>query len=112
MAASGADGKGGGGPPCCRQCLQDLELPHGQGWPVAGTATPHDNVRMSKDTSTKLSSNGLRYTSKEGGSPFLGSGATRSCLLCGKHRRPDQLQAKRMFGRTEMVCKPNCASVT
>ncbi|MBK6851646.1 MAG: hypothetical protein IPG93_08540 [Burkholderiales bacterium] len=67
---------------------------------------------MSKDTSTKLSSNGLRYTSKEGGSPFLGSGATRSCLLCGKHRRPDQLQAKRMFGRTEMVCKPNCASVT
>ena len=42
-----------------------------RGRPVAGTATPHDNARMSKDTSTKLSSNGLRYTSKEGGSAWL-----------------------------------------
>jgi hypothetical protein len=66
----------------------------------------------SKDNPTKLSADGLRYTSKEGGSPFMGSGSTRSCLLCGKHRRPDQLQSKRMFGRVEMVCKPDCRSVT
>jgi hypothetical protein len=66
---------------------------------------------MSKDSSTKLTTDGLRYTSKEGGSPFLGSGNTRSCLLCGKHRRPEQLRARRMFGRIEMVCKPDCATV-
>jgi hypothetical protein len=70
-----------------------------------------DNRAMSKDNSTKLSSDGLRYRSKEGGSPFLGGSSTRSCLLCGKHRRPDQLQSKRMFGRSEMVCKPDCRNV-
>jgi hypothetical protein len=57
---------------------------------------------------TKLSADGLRYTSKASGSPFVEAGNTRSCFKCGKHRRPESLQPKRILGRTEMVCKPSC----
>lgn len=63
---------------------------------------------MTKTTSTKLSDDGLRYASKVSGSPFLGTGNTRSCFKCGKHRHPAELQSKRILGRTEMVCKPSC----
>ena len=63
---------------------------------------------MSKDTFTSVSNNGLRYESKLGGSPFLGSGHTRSCFKCGKHRTPSSLQSIRVLGRTEVVCKPSC----
>jgi hypothetical protein len=63
---------------------------------------------MSKDTFTAVSDDGLRYESKLGGSPFLGSGHTRSCFKCGKHRPPSSLQSKRVLGRTELVCKPAC----
>jgi len=63
---------------------------------------------MSKDTFTSVSNNGLRYQSKLGGSPFLGSGHTRSCFKCGKHRTPGSLQSIRVLGRTEVVCKPSC----
>ncbi|MEJ6004074.1 hypothetical protein WG899_00805 [Paucibacter sp. AS339] len=66
-------------------------------------------MAMSKDTYTSVSDNGLRYESKLGGSPFLGSGHTRSCFKCGKHRTPSNLQSKRVLGRTEVVCKPACA---
>lgn len=61
-----------------------------------------------KPVKTRIQEDGLRYTSKVGGSPFLGNGHTRSCFKCGKHRPADQLQAKRVLGRTEMVCKPSC----
>ena len=64
--------------------------------------------RMSKDTFTAVSNDGLRYESKLSGSPFLGSGHTRSCFKCGKHRPPSSLQSKRVLGRTEVVCKPAC----
>ena len=64
---------------------------------------------MTKDTATKLSANGLRYAKKATGSPFLGTGNTRSCFKCGKHRQPAQLQSKRFMGRSEMVCKPDCS---
>jgi hypothetical protein len=63
----------------------------------------------SKDVSTKVSSDGLRYASKTPGSPFLGSGHTRSCFKCGKHRSAAELQSKRILGRVEMVCKPSCS---
>ncbi len=63
---------------------------------------------MSKDTVTAVREGGLRYSSKVGGSPFLGSGHTRSCFKCGKHRPPSSLQSLRVLGRNEVVCKPNC----
>lgn len=64
----------------------------------------------SKVVTTKLSADGLRYGSKAPGSPFVGTGTTRSCFLCGKHRQAAQLRSKRLLGRTEMVCAPNCQS--
>ncbi len=63
---------------------------------------------MQKVPSTKLSSDGLRYQAKAGGSPFGTSVNTRSCFKCGKHRRPDGLKSVRILGRSELVCKPNC----
>ena len=66
---------------------------------------------MAKVTPTKLSEDGLRYAAKTSGSPFLGTGNTRSCFKCGKHRQASQLQSKRVLGRSEMVCKPACHSV-
>lgn len=69
-------------------------------------------TRMSKDTYTAMSEDGLRYESKLGGSPFLGSGHTRSCFKCGRHRPPSALQSKRVLGRNEVVCKPSCPPST
>ncbi|WP_374595043.1 hypothetical protein [Aquabacterium sp.] len=63
---------------------------------------------MSKDTVTKIEDNGLRYRSKVSGSPFTGTGMSRSCFKCGRHRTADQLQSMRVLGRSEMVCKPSC----
>ena len=66
---------------------------------------------MAKHTSTKLTDDGLRYTARANGSPFVSHGTMRSCFKCGKHRAPAQLQSKRFLGRNEMVCKPACDSV-
>jgi hypothetical protein len=44
---------------------------------------------MPSAETTQISTNGLRYTSKEGGSPFTGisgSGETMSCIKCGRHK--------------------------
>jgi hypothetical protein len=44
---------------------------------------------MYKFETTQISETGLRYTSKENGSPFQGMGATgetRSCIKCGQHK--------------------------
>jgi hypothetical protein len=68
-------------------------------------------TKMSKDTVTAVRQDGLRYQSKVGGSPFLGSGHTRSCFKCGKHRAPSSLQSIRLLGRNEVVCKPNCKTL-
>ena len=70
-----------------------------------------DNTPMTKVTSSKLSAYGLRYDAKPPGSPFLGTGNTRSCFICGTHRQHAQLQSKRVLGRTEMVCAPACNRV-
>jgi hypothetical protein len=70
-----------------------------------------ENGAMTKPQSVKLSENGLRYAAKPPGSPFVGTGNTRSCFLCGKHRQAAQLKAKRVLGRSEMVCAPACNAV-
>jgi hypothetical protein len=68
-----------------------------------------DNRRlMTKDTTTRIKQDGLRYTSKVGGSPFLGRGNTRSCFKCGRHRPADQLHSQRLLGKVQRVCKPSC----
>jgi len=66
---------------------------------------------MTQTKGTKISDNGLRYASKESGSLYAGAGTTRSCFKCGKHRTAVQLQATRVLGRQEMICKPSCAAL-
>ena len=44
---------------------------------------------MHNDFETLVTASGLRYTTKESGSPFVGmgsSGATLSCIKCGHHK--------------------------
>jgi hypothetical protein len=44
---------------------------------------------MYKPDSSEMTATGLRYTRKEGGSPFQGmgtSGEMRSCMQCGQHK--------------------------
>jgi hypothetical protein len=78
---------------------------------MKGKTQAEDNTRMSKsEPSTRLSEDGLRYSKKISGSPFTGAGNTRSCFLCGVHRQSSSLKAKRILGRTEMVCAPSCHS--
>ena len=53
---------------------------------------------MYKDETTLIAPTGLRYTSKEGGSPFQGMGGggeTMSCIKCGNHK----LRTKGVFKR-------------
>jgi hypothetical protein len=64
-----------------------------------------------KQAKTRLAEDGLRYASKESGSPFMGNGTTRSCFKCGQHRNQDQMKAFRFLGRSEMVCKPSCGEL-
>jgi hypothetical protein len=64
----------------------------------------------SKVVTTKLSADGLRYGANAPGSPFVGTGTTRSCFLCGKHRQASGLQSKRVLGRAEMVCAMGCSA--
>jgi len=96
------------------------EMSYARSWPPSDrrrawtncTGCPGcDNTAMAKDISTKLSHGGLRYATKPPGSPFLGTGNTRSCFKCGKHRQQGQLQSKRVLGRSEMVCAPACNAV-
>lgn len=68
---------------------------------------------MSKaDTKTSIDPDGLRYRSKTPGSPFTAAGAfgaaTMSCFLCGKHRPRSHLKSRRLLGKAQFVCAPNC----
>ena len=70
---------------------------------------------MYKDpVSTHIQPDGLRYKSKEPGSPFApagaGGAATMSCFLCGKHRPRVSLQSRKLLGKTQYVCAPSCAA--
>lgn len=68
---------------------------------------------MYKDpVSTHIQPDGLRYKSKEPGSPFApagaGGAATMSCFLCGKHRPRASLRSRKLLGKTQYVCAPSC----
>ena len=65
---------------------------------------------------TEVSHTGLRYTSKQNGSPFQGnggSGHTLSCIKCG-HHKPRSSGAFRRYPMALMFfcfdCKPKVAT--
>ena len=68
---------------------------------------------MSKPpTKDKVLTDGLRYKTKVGGSPFkvdpyIGA-TTMSCFLCGKHRPRQDLKTRKFIGKSHAVCSPSC----
>jgi hypothetical protein len=68
-----------------------------------------------RDTKTAVLADGLRYKSKVSGSPFKAGttfgGATMSCFLCGKHRLRSSMMTRKVFGRNQVVCSPNCKAM-
>ena len=64
---------------------------------------------MPRDESTKIASDGLRYKSKEAGSPFSGSSSmgTMSCYKCGMHK-PRSLGSFRKLAGQNMFCCGEC----
>ena len=62
---------------------------------------------MSRVEKTEISSDGLRYKSKKGGSPFEGlgrTGDTMSCIKCGVHKPRNNGSFKRILGSSMFVC--------
>jgi hypothetical protein len=61
---------------------------------------------MSNNQVTKITADGLRYTSKEGGSPYqdYSSGATISCYKCGFHKPRSTGIFKRLMGKNMFKC--------
>lgn len=61
---------------------------------------------MSKDQSTKIASDGLRYKTKEIGSPFGDSRGinTMSCFKCGIHKSRNTGSFKNFLGKKTFVC--------
>jgi hypothetical protein len=62
---------------------------------------------MYKSHTTNISASGLRYVSKESGSPFQGMGAlgdTRSCIKCGKHKPRSKGVIKRYLNALMFFC--------
>jgi hypothetical protein len=62
---------------------------------------------MYKNDRTSISASGLRYVSKEGGSPFQGMGALGdmlSCIKCGKHKLRTNGFVKRYFNAPMFFC--------
>jgi hypothetical protein len=69
---------------------------------------------MSKDQVTKIAADGLRYTSKVGGSPYQvsSSGTKESCYKCGLHK-PRSLGVTRKFiGQRLFKCADCVAEAT
>ena len=67
---------------------------------------------MTKYETNEIAATGLRYTLKEGGSPFQGMGSNgeiRSCMKCGQHK-PRSKGAIHRFLNGQMFfcfeCKP------
>jgi hypothetical protein len=61
----------------------------------------------------KISSDGLRYKTKELGSAFgmltLGnSAAMMSCFKCGRHKLLTELKTRRILGRNQKICATHC----
>lgn len=68
---------------------------------------------MSKPPSkTTILDDGLRYKSKVGGSPFVTSldpgKSTMSCFMCGKHWPRSEMMTRKLIGKSQAVCAPNC----
>jgi hypothetical protein len=62
---------------------------------------------MSRPEKTEISTDGLRYKSKKGGSPFEGlgrTGDTMSCIKCGVHKPRNNGSFKRILGSSMFVC--------
>ena len=62
---------------------------------------------MFKTETTEISSTGLRYVSKENGSPFQGSGSTGetiSCIKCGKHKLRTRGAVRRYLNSLLFFC--------
>lgn len=57
---------------------------------------------------TEVAADGLRYASKTPGSPFAVGQGTMSCLLCGRHRPRAQMKTRKLAGRMQRVCDPEC----
>jgi len=63
-------------------------------------------IKMSRDETTKISGDGLRYKSKEGGSPFGASAtvASMSCYKCGLHKARALGTFKRILNQNMFMC--------
>jgi hypothetical protein len=62
---------------------------------------------MSNYQITQVSDTGLRYVSKENGSPFQGMGTpgeTISCIQCGKHKPRTRGSLKRYLNSLLFFC--------
>jgi hypothetical protein len=62
---------------------------------------------MSNYQTTQISETGLRYVSKENGSPFQGMGTpgeTISCIQCGKHKPRTRGSLKRYLNSLLFFC--------
>jgi hypothetical protein len=68
---------------------------------------------MAQDKKTKIDDAGLRYKSKQPGSPFppatSGNYSSMSCFFCGTHRSPAQRKMQSVLGRSQPVCEPVCS---
>ena len=59
------------------------------------------------------SQDGLRYSSKRAGSPFIDKmapplGPLFSCIRCGKHRPAQRLKMIKLAGRNQRACIEDC----
>jgi hypothetical protein len=71
------------------------------------TTFPRELKQMSRPEKTEISTDGLRYKSKKGGSPFEGlgrTGDTMSCIKCGVHKPRNNGSFKRILGSSMFVC--------
>ena len=61
---------------------------------------------MDTDDITEIAKDGLRYKSKEGGSPFgpAGSIGTMSCYKCGIHKPRALGSFIRLIGKSMFIC--------
>lgn len=58
-------------------------------------------------TTTEITSDGLRYKSKVGGTPFTGQGgmiSIMSCFKCGLHKPRAQGSFRRLLNKSHFFC--------
>lgn len=92
-----------------------LHMPSKPSTNRSSSSTRIPKVAKIKGPAEKIADDGLRYTKKAVGSPFIGNlntfgGSTLSCLFCGKHRRANERTTQKVAGRNQQVCEPPCAT--